>query len=151
MFSVGPLNKSTMLSFTLPPHTCYINNWEKFYSVTLWPCIMQPLRANSHWKMKDLRVEVKISTYPLLSQELPESTMFPVMRTSPSTLLHHAPQPPASHATSLSAASYHSVALMIKKVMWLTFHYITVPYHHRTPWVLHSSHFPSPSVPYVMT
>ena len=66
--------------------------------------------------MKDMRVEVKISTYPLLSDELPESTMFPVMDTFPLILLLHAAQLPASHLTSLYIVSYHSVALMMKKV-----------------------------------
>ena len=47
--------------------------------------------------MKDMRVEVKISTYLLLSDELPGSTMFPVMRTSPSNLLPHTPPLPPSH------------------------------------------------------
>ena len=63
----------------------------------------------------------------------------------------HAPQLPASHITSLYATSYHSVALMKKKVLQLTLHLITMSYYHRTPWVLHSSHYPSPSTPYVMT
>ena len=62
---------------------------------------MQPLKANLHWKMKDIRVEVKISTYPLFSDIIPESTMFPVMTTSPLTLLLHAAQVPASHIPSL--------------------------------------------------
>ena len=61
--------------------------------------------------MKDMRVEVKITTYPLLSDELPESTMFSVMRTSPLNFLPHVPQLPASHITSLYTAGYHSVAL----------------------------------------
>ena len=82
--------------------------------------------------MKDMRVKVKISTYPLLSDKLQESTMFPVMKTSPLTLLHHAPQLPASHIISPNAASYHLVALMTKKVVHFTFHLITAPYHHRT-------------------
>ena len=79
--------------------------------------------------MKDMRVEVKISTYPLLSDELPESIMFPLMRTSPLTLLHHTPQLPASHVTSLYATSYLSVALMIKKVPQFTLHLTTAAYH----------------------
>ena len=112
---------------------------------------MQPLRVNSHWKMKDMKVEVKISTYPLLSDKLPETTMFPVMKTSPLNLPPHAPQLPASHITSLYNGGYHSVALMMKKVLQFTFHVITAPYHHRTPCVLHSSHYPSPSTLYVMT
>ena len=53
---------------------------------------MQTLKANSHWKMKDMKVEVKVSTYPLLLDELPESTMFPVMNTSPLMPLLHAAQ-----------------------------------------------------------
>ena len=112
---------------------------------------MQPLREISHWKMKDMRAEVKISTYPLLSDEIPESTVFPVMRTSPSNLLPHAPQLPASHIANLYTAGYHSVALTMKKIPQLTFHPMTLPYHHRTPWVLHRSHFPITSIPYVMT
>ena len=85
------------------------------------------LRANSPWKMKDMTVEVKFSSYPLLSDELPESTMFPVMRTSPLNLLPHVPQLPASHTASLYAAGYHSVALTTKKGLQLTFHLITAP------------------------
>ena len=72
-----------------------------------------------------MRVAVNFSTYPLLSDELLESTMFPVMKTAPSNLLPHAPQLPASHTTSLYTASYHSVALTMKKVLQLTFHLIT--------------------------
>ena len=72
--------------------------------------------------MKDMRVEVKFSTHPLLSDELPESIMFPLMKTSPLTLLPHAPQPPVSHIASLYVTSYHSVALMINKVPQLTLH-----------------------------
>ena len=72
--------------------------------------------------MKDMTVEVKISTYPPLSDELLESTMFPVMKTSPSDLLLCAAQLPASHIASLYDVSYHSVALMMKKVLQLTLH-----------------------------
>ena len=79
-----------------------------------------------------MRVEVKISTYPLLSDELLESTMFPVMKTSPLDLLLHTPQLPASHITSLYAASYHSVTLKMKEVPQLTFHLLTALHHHRT-------------------
>ena len=150
MFSVVPLNKSTMLSFTLHPCTYYASNLKKFYSVASWPHLMQHLKANSHWKTKDMRVEMKISTYPLLWDELPESTMFPVI-TSPLTLLLHAAQLPASHITSLFNASYHSVALMMKKVLQLTFHLLTALHHHRSPQVLHSSCLPSLSLPCVMT
>ena len=83
--------------------------------------------------MKDMRVEMKISIYPLLSDELPESTMFPAMKTSPLTRLLHAAQLPASHIASPYGASYHSVALMMKDIVQLTFHLITAPCHHRTP------------------
>ena len=93
----------------------------------------------------------EISTYPLLSNELIESTMFPVITTSPLTLLLHAAQLTASHITNLYIASYHSVALMMKKVLQLTFHLLTALHHHRTPWVLHSSHLPNLSLPCVMT
>ena len=77
---------------------------------------MQPLKANLHWKVKDVRVEVKMSTYPLLSDITPESIMFPVMTTPPLTLPLHEAQVPASHITSLYVADYHSVALKMKKV-----------------------------------
>ena len=66
---------------------------------------------------------VKISAYPLLSHEPPESTMFSVMKTSPMTLLLlHVPQLPVSHIASLYMAGYYSVALMMKKVLQLTLH-----------------------------
>ena len=76
---------------------------------------MQHLKVNLHWKMKDTGVEVKISTYPLLSDVLPESTMFPVMPTSPLIPLLHTAQLPASHIASLYNADYHSVPLTMKK------------------------------------
>ena len=149
MFSVVPLNKSTMLSFRLHPHTHYASNLKKFSSVTLWPCIMQPLKANLHWKMKDMRVEVKISTYPLLSDVPLESTMFPVITTFPLIPPLHATPQPASHIVSLHNTGYHSVPLM-KKVLPLTFQLLTAWHHHRTPWVFHNSHISSPSTPCVM-
>ena len=66
---------------------------------------MQPLKVNLPWKMKDMRVDVKILTYPLLSEELPESTMFLVMRTFPLILLHmhHSYQPVMPQACMLLA------------------------------------------------
>ena len=75
--------------------------------------------------MKDVRVEVKISTYPVLSGEPPESTMFLVRTTSPLIPLLHAAQLPASHITSLYDTGYLSVPLTMKKVLWLTFHLLT--------------------------
>ena len=73
------------------------------------------------------------------------------MTKSHSTLPLHTPQLPASHIASLYAAGYHSVALTMKKAPQFTFHLIIAPYHLKTPWTLHSSHFPSLSTPYVMT
>ena len=93
---------------------------------------MQPLKANSHWKTKDMRVEVKISTYQLLSDVFPGSTMFPVMTTSPLIPLCHAAQLPASHIASLYDASYHSVPLTMKKVPQLTLDLLSAQHHHRT-------------------
>ena len=81
-----------------------------------------------------MRVEVRISTYPLLSDELPESTMFPVMKTSHSNLLPHAPQLPDGHIASLYTTGYHSVALTTKNDLQFRLHLITAPYHHRTLW-----------------
>ena len=98
------------------PHQCTYNasNLKKFYLVTSCPHLMQPLKANSHWKTKDMRVEVKISTYPLLSDIHPGSTMFPVMTTSPLIPLLNTVQLPASHIANLCDGSYHSVHLMMK-------------------------------------
>ena len=48
-----------------------------------------------------MRVVVKILTYPLLSEEPPESTIFLVMKTSPSIQQHHAACIPASHMANL--------------------------------------------------
>ena len=44
---------------------------------------------------------VKILTFPLFSEEPPESTMFLVMKTSPLIQQHHAAQVPASYITNL--------------------------------------------------
>ena len=82
---------------------------------------MQPLKVNLHWKMKDMRVEVKISTYPLLPDKLPEPTMFPVITTSPLMLLVHVAWVPASHAVNLYDTGYHlddedSLAVVIASI-----------------------------------
>ena len=58
---------------------------------------MQTLKANLHYKMKNMRVEVTVLTYQLLSNVLQKSTMFPVMTTFPLILLLHTAQLPASH------------------------------------------------------
>ena len=107
-------------------------------------------KANLHWKRRDMRVEAKISTYPLLSDVTPESTMFPVKTTPTLTLPLHAAQVPASHIASLYIANYHSIDLK-KKVQQLTLFLLTALHHHRTSWILHSSQIPSPSIPFVMT
>ena len=70
--------------------------------------------------MKDMRVEVKISTNPNLLDELLDSNMFPVMTTFPLIPLLHAAQLPVNHIASLYNASYHSVPLTIKKVLQCT-------------------------------
>ena len=93
----------------------------------------------------------EISTYPLLSDVLPESTMFPVMTTSPFTPPLHAAQVQVHHVASVFDASYQSVLLTMKKAPQLTFHLPKAPHHHRTLWVLNSKHATSPSIPCVMT
>ena len=59
----------------------------------LFGCFVIKLNAaferNLHSKTKDMRVAVKILTFPLLSDEPPESTISPVMTTSPLTLPPH--------------------------------------------------------------
>ena len=97
MFSVAPLNKSTTLSFTLPPCTYYASNLRKFYLVTSWPHLMQHLRENSPWKTKDMRVEVEISTYPFLSDELPR-----IHHVSSNENISFGPSTPCTTATSQS-------------------------------------------------
>ena len=52
-------------------------------------------------EVKDMRVVVKILTQPLLLENLPESTMFLVMKISLLIQQHHAAQVPASHMTNL--------------------------------------------------
>ena len=54
--------------------------------------------------MKDIRVVVKILTYPLLSGKPPESTMFPVKRISLLIQQHHTSQVPASHMQTCTAS-----------------------------------------------
>ena len=71
--------------------------------------------------------------------------------TSPLTPLLHAAQPPVGHIASLYDTGYHSVPLTMKKVPQLTSHLLTAQRHCQTPWVLHSSHVSSPSMPCVMT
>ena len=98
-----------------------------------------------------MRVAVKIATFPLFSDEPSESTMSPVMTTSPLTLPPHATWVSASHATNLYDAGYPSVALMMKTVLQLTFHHPSAQQYCRAPWIFHSSHIPSTSLPYMMT
>ena len=101
--------------------------------------------------MKDMRVAVKTLTFPLHSDEPPESTMSPVMTTSPLTLPPHAAQVPVSHTTDLYDAGYPSVAPMMKTVLQLTFHHFPAQCNYRTPWIFYSSHISSTSLPYMMT
>ena len=134
-----------MLSFTLPPHTYYASNLGEI----LFGHFVTTLNAAFERKLAlaDEGYESGSENFntptPLKVQE---STMFPVMRTSPSDLLSHAPQLPASHITSLCITGYHAVALMTMKVPQFT-----APCHLKTPWIFHSSHLPHPSLPYVMT
>ena len=86
--------------------------------------------------MKDMKVEVKLLTYPLLSKELSEFTTFLVMRTSPSTLLLHAPQLPASQIASLCTSAYHSAVLTMKTFLQFIVHPTQAPHYHCIP-----SHF----------
>ena len=86
--------------YTTSMHLLHQQSEGSFYLVTSWPCLMPPLKANSPWKMKVMRVEVKILTYPLLSDVLLEYTMFPVMTTFPLTQSLHTVGVPASHITS---------------------------------------------------
>ena len=128
--------------YTTSMHLLCQQSEEVFISVTLWPHLMQPLIVNSPWKTKDMRVGVKISTYPLLSDEPPETyTMLPVAKRSPLTLQLHTAQLPVSHIANLYIASYHSVLLMMNNVLQLTLHLITLLYHHRTPWLCTAATF----------
>ena len=107
--------------------------------------------ANSHWKMQDMRVEVKISTYPFPSDITPESTLFPVMTTPLLTLPLHAAQVPASHITSLYVADCHPLTLKMKTIQQLTFHLLTTLHHHRISQILCSIWILSSSILRVMT
>ena len=113
---------------------------------------MQPLKANLYWKMKDTRVEVKISTYHLPSDVTPESTMFPVMTTPPLILPLHTAQVPGSHIACLYITNYHSidsegeVSPAVDIITSLQHHIAAEP-----PWILHSSQISSPSIPSMMT
>ena len=60
--------------------------------------------------MKDMKVVVKILTYPLLSEEPPKSTMFVVMKISPLIQQHHAAQVPA--VTSPTVTSHTCMMLI---------------------------------------
>ena len=64
--------------------------------------------------MKDMLVEVKLLTSPLLSDGLLELTTFPSDENIFFALLLHAPQLPASQIASLYMADYHSAVLMTK-------------------------------------
>ena len=64
--------------------------------------------------MEDEGVAMKILTYPLLSEEPPESTMFLVMKTSPLIQQHHAACIPASQTVNLYGIKSPSVPLMMR-------------------------------------
>ena len=80
--------------------------------------------------MKDMRVEAKLLTCQLLSDEPPEFTMFPVIKTYPLTLLFHAPQLPASQIASLYATNYHLAVLTMKTFLQFIAHLIPAPHYH---------------------
>ena len=110
---------------------------------------MLTLRTDLPQKMEDMRVEVNLLTFPLLSEEHPEFTMFPAVTTSPLILLLHIPQPPASQITSMYNANCHLVVLIMMIVQQFPVHLITALHFCKIPQVLHSQQ--SPSTPYVMT
>ena len=67
----------------------------------LFSCFVTMLNAaNWHWKMKDMRVEVKISTYPLLSDGLQSPPCFQWWKHLlwPFYTMHHSYQPVMSQA-----------------------------------------------------
>ena len=76
------------------------------------------------------RVEVKLLTCPLLSEELPEFTMFPVMKTFPLTLLLNTPQLPGNQIASLYATVYHLAVLMMKTFLQFIVHLTPAPHYH---------------------
>ena len=88
---------------------------------------------------------------PTPLRHTPRIHHYPVMTTSPLTPPFHAAQVPAHHIINPYDASYHSVPLMMKTVLQMTFNLLTAPHHHRTSWVLHRRHAISPSIPCVMT
>ena len=77
-----------------------------------------------------MKVEVKPLSYLLLSDALPGFTTFPVMKTSPLTLLLHAPQLLASQIVSLHAATYHLAVLMMMTSFQFIAHLIPAPHYH---------------------
>ena len=148
MFSVVPLNKSK-------PPFFYTTSMHQQSEEVLFSCFMTTLNAGFENKLalEDVGYESGSENFniPLLSDELAESTMIPVMKTPPLTLLLHTAQLPASHNASLYTTGYHSIALMMKKVLQFTFHLLTAWHNHKTPWVLHSSHHTSSPTLHMMT
>ena len=80
--------------------------------------------------MKDNRVDMKLLTCLLPSDEPPEFTTFPGMKKSPSTLLLHVEQLPASQITNLYATSYHLAVLMMKTSLQFIAHLTLAPHYH---------------------
>ena len=116
-------------------------------SEVLFGCFVTTLNAafESKLALEDTGYESGSENFNILtaSDILPESTMYPVMITSPLTPPLDAAWVPASHATNLYNASYPSVALMMKIFLQLTFHCLPAQYCCRTWWIFQSNHIPS--------
>ena len=101
-----------------------------------------------------MRVAANVLAIPLLSDEYPESTMFPAVRTSPSTLPLHIPQLQTSQVTKPYAATYCLAVLMRRALQQLAAHLMPtlhLPQYCSTPRLICSHHWIEPSTPSMMT
>ena len=71
---------------------------------------MQPLKANSHWKMKVMRVEVRISMYSLPSDVSNDENIFFDPATPCSTSTSHSHHKPGWHQLTLSTSDDEDIS-----------------------------------------
>ena len=106
--SAVPLRGCTQPSSTVTLHSTCDMSKKKYYSVTLWPHWMMPLKGNSH-KTSDTKVEVQV--FPLLYAKTHDHFMFQHKK------IYLLDLPLQEHAHILVASMQHTADWLTKKTM----------------------------------
>ena len=101
-----------------------------------------------------MRVEVKVSAFPLLSDRHPEFITFLAVRMFPLTPPLHVPQFHDNHAAIPYDATYHLAVVMTNTIQQIAAQLMTalpLPHYQGIPQVVCSHHQLKPTTPSMMT